>query len=528
MPDPESTPVALAEPAQARSQHERPPLWRDAAVLKWLIQIGVMVVVIAAFIFLFSVASTNLAGKGFEVNFNWLSGPANFQLGEGIDTVPQTAGRAMWAGMVNTLRLAGAGILLATVLGIVIGLARLSSNWLANKIGSVYVETLRNIPVLVQIILWFFIISSLAALEGADSPGGETGPIPGYLYISQKGVSLPRVFFADGFYQFMALLLVFAIPIYFVNRSLHSKRDREGGTSIAGRVTLGLLAVAALIAWFANGIMSFLEFPLYAIEDVWGAIPQPLMQTLLTLVAVAAAFEFIRRFLNSRRTPAGLAKLSDDDYFRMVFAGFMALVAAVIIWIVWPGLSSWIINSGGDFWGWFGDKFGADVNDAARGSRPIDAMLPALGSGRFSNFGPSGLTMSVNFAAVFLGLVFYTASFIAEIVRGGINAVAKGQAEAAAALGLSRAQALRKVVLPQAFRIVMPPLGNQYLNLTKNTSLAIAVGMTDVVQVGQTVFNKNNQFLAVFIIWGVFYLVCSLTISVIVNYINGRLAIVER
>ncbi|NNF52871.1 MAG: ABC transporter permease subunit [Acidimicrobiales bacterium] len=520
--------MALAQPIPGRSQHERPPLWRDAAVLKWLIQISVMVVVIAVLWFLSRVASTNLAAKGFEVNFDWMSGPANFQLGEGIDTVPNTAGRALWAGMVNTLRMAGAGILLATALGIVVGLARLSSNWLANKIGSVFVETLRNIPVLVQIILWFFIISELGALRNADSPLGESGPIPGWLYISQKGISLPRVFYADGFYQFMALLLILAVPIYFVNRSLHAKRDREGGESIAGRVTLGLLLVAALIAWFANGIMSFLEVPLYAIEDAWRAIPQPLMQTVLMLIALGAAFEFVRRFLNSRRTPAGLAKLTDDDYFRMVFAVVLALAASVIVWIVWPGLSSWIINSGGDFWGWFGDKFGADVNDVTRGSRPIDAMRPTIGTGRFSNFGPTGLTMSVNFAAVFLGLVFYTASFVAEIVRGGILAVAKGQTEAAAALGLSRSQALRKVILPQAFRIVMPPLGNQYLNLTKNTSLAIAVGMTDIVQVGQSVFNKNNQFLAVFIIWGAFYLICSLTISVIVNYINGRLAIVER
>ena len=118
--------------------------------------------------------------------------------------------------------------------------------------------------------------------------------------------------------------------------------------------------------------------------------------------------------------------------------------------------------------------------------------------------------------------------FIAEIVRGGILAVPKGQSEAAAALGLSPMQALRKVVLPQAFRVIMPPLGNQYLNITKNTSLGIAVGYCEIVQVGQTVYNKNNQTLAVFSIYMAFFLACSLTISVIVNYINRRLAIVER
>ena len=136
--------------------------------------------------------------------------------------------------------------------------------------------------------------------------------------------------------------------------------------------------------------------------------------------------------------------------------------------------------------------------------------------------------MTVFYASIFLGLVFYTSAFIAEVVRGGILAVPSGQSEAAAALGLTRAQALRKVVLPQAFRVIMPPLGNQYLNITKNTSLGIAVGFSEIVQVGQTVYNKNSQTLAVFSIYMIFYLSCSLSISSVVNTINRRLAIVER
>ncbi len=241
------------------NQHSRPPLWRDAAVIKWLVQIAVFVVVVGALWFLANVAGTNLADKGFEVNYDFLEGPANIQLGEGIDTVPDTAGRAVWSGMANTLRIAGAGILVSTILGVLVGLARLSSNWLANKVGSVFVETLRNIPVLVQIILWFAIISSLGALTNAESEAGESGPIPGWLYISQKGLSIPRIFYADGFYQFMALLLLLCIPIWFINGSLKAKRDREGGESIAGRVTFGLFLLAAAVAWFANPIMAFLE-----------------------------------------------------------------------------------------------------------------------------------------------------------------------------------------------------------------------------------------------------------------------------
>ena len=140
---------------------------------------------------------------------------------------------------------------------------------------------------------------------------------------------------------------------------------------------------------------------------------------------------------------------------------------------------------------------------------------------RFVQLGP-GLR------SVFIGVVIYTAAFIGENVRGGILAVQKGQSEAASAIGLSRGQALRHIILPQAFRIIMPPMGNQYLNLTKNTSLAIAVGYSDLVQVGTTVYNQTGKTLPVVAIWMLFYLSCSLSISVVVNYFNLRLKLVER
>ena len=177
------------------------------------------------------------------------------------------------------------------------------------------------------------------------------------------------------------------------------------------------------------------------------------------------------------------------------------------------------------------EKISAVVPDSTgsdRALRPLDGMKPTVTTGRFTNYAPTGWTLTVFAASLLFGLVLYTASFIAEIVRGGILAVHTGQTEAASALGLSRAQALRFVILPQAFRVIMPPLGNQYLNITKNTSLAIAVGLSDIVQVGQSVYNKNNQTLAVFGIWMAFFLTLSLTISAVVNFINGRLAIVER
>ncbi len=501
----------------ASAHHERPPFWRNTNVLKWGVQILTLAAVVAAFWFLVSQAKTNLDDKGIPVGYDWLNDPANIQLGEGIDTVPDTMGRALWSGMVNTLRVAVLGIIASTILGIVLGIARLSNNWLAQKIASVYVETIRNIPVLVQILLWGVIVASLPELT-AD-PGEKR-----WFFASQKGISLPRVFYADGFYQFVALLLVLAIPIWFVRRYLKRKQELEGGEQHVGSVTFGLFVLAAIIAWFANPIMAWPRGVFHAIEDAWAEIPQSVMQLILTVIAVAGAAWWIKRFLDSRRTPAGLAKLIDDDYFRMIFAVVGALAFVFVVWVLWPGLSSWIINSGSDFWGWLGDKFGGD-----RGSRPLDGMRPTVTEGgRFVNYAPTGWTLTPAFAALFFGLTFYTASFIAEIVRGGIMAVPQGQNEAAAALGLSRGQALRKVVLPQAFRIVMPPLGNQYLNITKNSSLGIAVAFSEVVQVGQTLYNKNNQTLAMYSIFMVFFLVCSLTISGVVNYINNKLKIVER
>ena len=511
--------MAASQPAaQEPSIHtQRPPIWRDAGVLKWLSQVVVLFLVAGVFWFFASEAGRNLEVRGITVGFDWLDGPANFQISEGIDTVPSSAGRALWVGMVNTLRVAGVGIVASTVIGLIVGLSRLSQNWLASKAASVYIETLRNIPVLVQILLWFAILSSFEQLSD------ESGPITGWVYVSQKGMSIPRVFWADGFYQWLAFIAIGGVIAWVVRRKLVAKQDTVGGNQRPALIPSLILLAFAVVGWFVNPVMAWLGPVFQAVADGWGALPQPLVQVVLSMLAVAASANWVRRFLNSRRTPAGLAKLSDDDYFRMIFAGVAAILAVVVVWVVWPGLSSWIINSGRDFWEVAANKFGD-----GRGSRPIDAMRPTLSTGRFSNYGPTGLTFTVFFSSLLIGLTLYTSSFIAEIIRGGVLAVPKGQNEAASALGLSRAQALRHVVLPQAFRVVMPPLGNQYLNITKNTSLGIAVAFGEVVQVGQTAYNKNNETLAVFAIWMVFFLTCSLTISAIVNYINGRLAIVER
>lgn len=502
----------------------KPPFYRDVTVVKWLTQVVVLTALIFVTWFLAREAGDNLRAKGISSGFEFLGQPAGFNVSEGIDTEPATGGRALWVGMVTTFRLAISGIIAATILGILVGLARLSNNWIVNKVGSVFVETIRNVPLLVQIVLLFAVFGSLSRVEL------ESGPINGWLHVTNKGVSLPRVFIADGFYQWMFFMLLGLGVAYFVRKNRIAAQEATGNDSYAGPLSLAVLAVFAIVGWFIHPVFGFLNGPLQGISDAIGGIPQVAVQLLLTVLAFAAAAAWVKRFRDSRRTPAGMAALTDDDWFRQIFSFVMAGVAASFLWIVWPGFSDWIVNSGSDLFQVLADKFGDNPEfDRARDGAPFGWAQPDIVQpGNFANYGQAGLTMSQGFAAVFFGVVFYTAAFVAEIVRGGILAVAKGQTEAAAALGLSRAQALRKVILPQAFRVALPPLGNQYLNLTKNTSLAVAVGLSEVVQIGQTVISQTGKSLSVFVIWMAFYLCCSLTISVIVNFFNVRMKIVER
>lgn len=502
----------------ASTQATRPPLYRDATVVKWFTQIMALLLVIGALVFLAVEAGDNLEAKSIATDFDFININPGFNISEGIDVDPDTGGRALWVGMVNTLRLAIAGIFVATVLGIIIGVARLSSNWMVNKAASAYIELLRNIPVVVQILLYAAVLGGLGRLTEESSFLGGLG------YISSKGLSVPRVFASEGFYQWLVFLLIGAVIGWFVRKRRIELQESTGQITYPNLSMLGVVTVFGIVGWFIHPVFGFLNGPLDAIGDAWGSIPAEVMQLILSAAAIAAAGLWIKRFLDSKRTPAGLARLTDDDVFRIIFAGLGALIAVAVFFVVWPGLASWIVNSGSDFWHFLADKFGE-----GRNGQPVDATMPKLvGEGNLLNYGSQGLTMTVGFAAMFLGVTLYTAAFIAEIVRGGILAVPKGQTEAASAIGLNRMQSLRQVILPQAFRVSLPPLGNQYLNLTKNTSLGIAVGYADVVNVGGTLLNQTGRALPVIAIWMLFYLACSLTISVVVNFFNVRMKIVER
>jgi len=495
----------------------RPPLWRDATVVKWVAQIFALVVVLGVLIFLVGQAKSSLNDNGIRTGFDFINTKPGFLLGEGIDTDPATGGRALWVGMVNMFRLTFVGIIFATILGVIVGLGRLSKNWMVNKVSTVFVETIRNIPLLVQIIFYDAVITEFPGVEV------NSGPISGWFIITQKGVSMPRIFAADGFYQWAAVMIIGLVVAKFVHDRRVIRRDETGHDTKPVFSAIGTIMAFALIGLVIHPLFGFLGPVFGALARITGGIPEVAVQIALIALAVAGSALWIRRFWNSFSGPAGRARLTDDDWFRMIFAAIGGLLLSALV-VIWPGLSAWIVHSGHDLFRMLEAKF-----EFGNWSRPLDAMRPeVIKPGKFTSFGPSGLTMSKAFAAVFMGVVLYTASFIAEVVRGGILAVPKGQLEAADAVGLTKGQSLRHIVLPQAFRVILPPMGNQYLNLAKNTTLAIAVGYADLVQVGQTLYNQSGKTIEVMAIWMLFYLAVSLSLSSVVNFWNVRLKLVER
>ncbi len=508
----------MTQTAEPKTAHERPPLWRDATVLKWAAQIAVLAGLIFVAVAGVRSAAANLEAQGLTFSWRFLSDPPGIQLSEGFATLPESGMQAILVGIVNMLRVTASGIVAATILGVIIGIARLSSNWLVNKTSSVYIETIRNIPLLLQIIFWAAVFTSFPPLEAEGS-----GPIENWLYVTNKGVSIPWFFPREAFWQWFVFVLGGAIAARWVFRWRIRVLEQTGQEAHAVGYAFGAFLLFAVVGWFAHPIAGALGWIFGGLSWIFENIPVFLMQAILALVAVGLVAWWIKRFLDSLRSPAGLAKLTDDDIFRIGLAGVMGLVAAVVFFVV-PGITEGINLGLEKFFGFWDTKF-----NFLEGGTILEFGRPTVEvPGRFAGFGLTGMTMTGPFFGVWVGVTLYTAAFIAEIVRGGILAVPKGQTEAGLAMGLRRGQLLRMIILPQAFRIILPPIGNQYLNLAKNTSLGVAVGYAEVVAVGQTLFNQTGATIQVILIWMGFYLLVSLTLSAIVNWYNRRVALVER
>jgi len=514
--------------AVAVKQQEKTPLWRNATFLKWLAQIVVLLGVLALFVILGMQAFENFSKSGISFGFKWLTDPTGVDIREGIDTSPDSGIRALSVGAINTLRVTVSGIFAATILGTLIGIGRLSKNWIVNKVSTVYIESLRNVPLLVQIFFWSAIAITLPSLT-ADDIGTY------WFKASNRGFAFSWVFWDGGFWPWLVFVFAGIVAGSYVSKWRHRIQEDTGNPSYPGTFRFLTILAFAVIGWFAWPLLDFMSPIWHWIAGVAAGIPPILVPIVVAVASIALAALWIRNFFESRRTPAGFGKMTDDDWFRVIFAGVAGVTIAILAFVIGGmtittvagdtvSIPELILIGLSNVFDWLGNSFANNGGTPLVFERPV---IEVRGAG-FVNFGTSGMIMSIPFFAIWTGVTLYTATYIAEIVRGGILAVSKGQTEAAQALGLTRAQYLRLIILPQAFRIILPPMGNQYLNLFKNTSLGIGVAFADIVAVGTTIMNQSGQSLPMVLIWMAFFVTGSLIISAIVNYYNRRMKLVER
>ncbi len=384
----------------------KPPIWNDPKYRALFFQ--VIIIAALAYFFYSIVQNTldNMTARGVSTGFGFMSEPAGFDILQTL--VPfdssHTFGRSFIVGVLNTLLVSALGIVLATILGFIVGVARLSNNWVISKIATVYIETFRNIPLLIQIIFWYaLIVGSLPAVRNSLSLFDS-------FFLNQRGINMPSPVFGDGF-MFTGIAILLGIIGSFILKKWAKKRQESTGQQFPVFFSvLGLIILFPLIVFFLSG-------------------------------------------------------------------------------------------------------------------SPLTWDVPKLGGFNFSG----GITIIPELAGLLIALTIYTAAFIAEIVRSGIKAVSHGQSEAALSVGLKPSQNLRLVVIPQALRVIIPPLTSQYLNLFKNSSLAAVIGYPDLVAVFMgTTLNQTGQAVEIVAITMAVYLTVSLLISMFMNWYNAKMSLVER
>jgi general L-amino acid transport system permease protein len=376
---------------------------RDEKIKGLIWQVVVVGITVAVVAWLWSNTSHNLAVRRISTGFAFLGREAGMPI---VDTwLPYSPKDTyFWAfivGIVNTLRVAVIGIVLATVLGTIVGIARLSSNWLLSRVAAVYVEVLRDIPLLLQLLFWYVLMQGLPGARAAWNP------LDG-VFLSNRGLVLPSIPLGTGQLWVLLTLLLASIAFYLLWRHLIAQQMQDGRVRRAWPYALALWMIPVAVSW-SLGV-------------------------------------------------------------------------------------SWAVT------------------------------MPEL---RGFNF-VGGWTLSPEYFSLLIALVTYTSAFIAEIVRSGIQAVSRGQWDAALALGLRRSFVLRQIVLPQALRVIIPPMTSQYLNLTKNSSLAVAIGYQDIVSIANTTLNQTGQAIDAIALIMLVFLTISLSISLFMNWYNAHIALVER
>jgi general L-amino acid transport system permease protein len=394
------------KPKRARSIY-------DKDVQSILFQFVFLMLVIGIGYYLYSNMQANLAKQNIQTGFDYLGRESGFAIGESwiAHSAASTYSRALLVGLLNTLTVAVVGVVFATIIGISVGVASLSANWLVRQLTGVYISFLRNIPVLLQIILWYTLITSERFLPIPRDFLAEGGPQPmlGHIYLTRRGLFFPTFEAHIGWVGALAGLIVGILAAWMVARWAQRRMEETGQPFPAFWTGVGVIAVCAFVGWLVMG------------------------------------------------APTGVS---------------------------YPDVGRFRVTGGG--------------------------------------------TITPEFMAVLFGLTVYTSAFIAEIVRAGILSVPKGQIEAGRALGLREKVIMNKVILPQALRVIIPPLTSQYLNLTKNSSLAVAVGYPELVNVSNTTLNQTGQAPEAIVIMMIIYLSISLLTSAFMNWYNARVKLVER
>lgn len=383
----------------------RSPL-TDPRVRAWVFQVLAVVTVVAFGWFLFVNTQANLAHRGITSGFGFLDNAAGFGISQHLIDYSESDsyGRVFWVGLLNTLLVSVIGIILATLIGFALGVARLSSNWLIRQLATLYIETFRNIPPLLQIFFWYF-----AVLRNLPGPRQAVSAFD-LAFLSNRGLYIPAPQFGEGLLAFAAAVLIAVVMSWGLFRYNRTHQIKTGQLRRTWPAALALVVLLPLLAHYLFG--------------------------------------------------------------------------AAVHWDV-PELRGFNFRGG-------------------------MALIPEL-------------------AALTLALSVYTSAFIAEIIRAGIQAVPYGQHEAARSLGLPNPVTLRQVIIPQALRVIIPPLTSQYLNIVKNSSLAAAIGYPDMVSLfAGTVLNQTGQAIETIAITMSVYLIISLVISLLMNLYNRRMALVER
>lgn len=536
---------------QTPKRAESVPFWRDIRVLGVLAQIAILVVVVSGFAWVVRNVTQNMSTLGgsqflcadgtssIRCAFDFLRLDASFAISESL--IPydpsDSYARALLVGALNTIKVSFLGIILATLLGTVTGIARLSSNWLVSSVARWYVDLIRNTPLLLQLFFLFFaVILAFPPIHEAIQPFG----LP--VYLSQRGIDLPWPVPMPSFTTWLMFIGVGVLLAVMVWRWLGRRERETERTANRSMWTAATILAAAIIGWFAASAMAadnqgFLapeESGITDIDTLAQSVRAELgLEDLSELDAAVASGELTQEQVDAATVI--FCSVEDDSSETNMAA---ELRRANIPYLVErsrdqakataayaAGECGLLVALRQTLEAEMGGLAGTMPSTLAPLREvPVRISIPRIEGLNFVG----GIKLSPNFAAILIGLTIYTGAFIAEIVRAGIQSVAKGQSEAARALGLSESQRLRLVVLPQALRVIIPPLTSQYLNLTKNSSLAIAVGYPDLWSTAFTTLNQSGRAIQVFLIAMGTYLLFSLTISAFLNWYNHRVALVER